>query len=366
MSFNPEDDLILVVFKNAEAKYGVEDITGLPPIIANLVLVVAAQGVIDNGGFKAFFEADWPNNQPYQLFVNAYRAIGCENQAKIFQGVIASFPFDNPHLHADLRNKYMDENYDSDKFKIKNWDEDLCGDEEIWVKLENYIMEHKQEFLWLLPNLRFPDVSAKQKFVGGPIHDAAKVGDLQKVKILIGENPDLVFSRDKDGQTPLHLAAIEGRKDVVEFLLANKAGVNTKDSHDWTPLQNAVIEGHTVVAELLLANRADLNAKMVFGMTLLHMLVVRDNKEMATFVLAKGADINAKDDQGDTPLHTAARKDYKDLVELLVANKASIKVKNNEGATPLQEAVEGGRNDIAELLSQSGLRIKLVKQRLGG
>ena len=60
MSFNLEDDLIQIVFENAKAKYEVEDIARLPPIIAKFVLVVAAQGAIDNGGYKAFFQADWP------------------------------------------------------------------------------------------------------------------------------------------------------------------------------------------------------------------------------------------------------------------------------------------------------------------
>ena len=38
----------------------------------------------------------------------------------------------------------------------------------------------------------------------GEIHDAAKDGDLEKVKALLKDNPDLVFSKDNDGATPLH------------------------------------------------------------------------------------------------------------------------------------------------------------------
>jgi ankyrin repeat protein len=366
MSFNLKDDLIHIVFENAQAKYEFEDITKLPPIIANFVLVHAAQGVIDNGGYKAFFQADWPNNQPYRLFVNAYRAIGCEKQANDFERVIASFPFDSPHLHADLRNKYMDENYDNDSFDVKTWGDALCGDEEVESNLEAYIIKHKSEFLWLLPHLQFPDVKARQVYFSGPIHDAAKSGDMEKIKALLKGNPELVSCKGKDDETPLHLAAENGHKDVVELLLANNADVNARSNGDWTPLQNAVVRGNKDVAELLLANGADLKAKKVFGMTLLHMLVMRNNKDMVTFVLAKGADINAKDNQGDTPLHTAASMGYKDLAEVLVSNKADVNVKNHKGATPLQEAAKSGKNDVAELLSQhSGSRIKLLLQKVG-
>ena len=70
----------------------------------------------------------------------------------------------------------------------------------------------------------------------GEIHDAAKRGDLAKVKALLKDNPDLVFSKDNDGKTPLHLAAVYGHKDVAELLLANKAEVNAKDNDGDTPL----------------------------------------------------------------------------------------------------------------------------------
>jgi ankyrin repeat protein len=44
------------------------------------------------------------------------------------------------------------------------------------------------------------------------IHDAARSGDLQKLKTLLGDNPHLVFSKDNIGLTPLHEAALWGRK----------------------------------------------------------------------------------------------------------------------------------------------------------
>ena len=53
----------------------------------------------------------------------------------------------------------------------------------------------------------------------GEIHDAAKSGDLEKVKALLTGNPNLVFSKDNNGETPLHDAVVTGHKDVAELLV---------------------------------------------------------------------------------------------------------------------------------------------------
>jgi ankyrin repeat protein len=156
------------------------------------------------------------------------------------------------------------------------------------------------------------------------IHDAARSGDLAKVKLLIKENPQLVFSRDNVyGMTPLFMAIEQyrNRKDLAAFLLANKAEVNVKTTNGSTPL---------------------------------HVAVWRGDKDVVQLLLAKGANINAKDNTGWTPLHWAAYYGYKEIVEMLLVNKAEVNARNNDGSTPLQAAVWHGSMKVAELLRQHG------------
>jgi TonB family protein len=188
----------------------------------------------------------------------------------------------------------------------------------------------------------------------GEIHDAARLGDLAKVKSLLKDNPSLVSSTDNYSDycyTPLHWAANEGHKDVAELLLTNKAEVNAKSCNGYTPLHFAAAHGYNTLIELLLAKGANVNAKNKFGETPLHAAASRGHKDAAEILLCQKADVNFKDALGNTPLHLAAAN--KDVAELLLTKGAKINAKNNKGETPLDKAVLGPK-DGAEFLKQHG------------
>jgi cytohesin len=156
---------------------------------------------------------------------------------------------------------------------------------------------------------------------GGEIHDVARAGDLEKVQVLLTNTPDLVFSRDSDGETPLHLAAFMGHKETVELLLANNAEVNATNNYRRMPLHYAAGHGRKEIVQLLLANKAE---------------------------------VNASDKFRDTPLHNAAFNGSKEVVELLLAGKAEVNAKDRFGFTPLHMALDGKHQDVAELLRLHG------------
>lgn len=153
--------------------------------------------------------------------------------------------------------------------------------------------------------------------IGGEIHSASVNDDLDKVKSLLQGNPDLVFSKDGDGETPLHWAAANGHNDVVKFLLANKADVNAKDNNGDTPLHEAAGKGYADTAELLLAGRADVNAKDKNDYTPLHYAVLGHQLKLVQLLFANKADVSAKDIRSKTPAQLASAKGYTDIATWL-------------------------------------------------
>jgi ankyrin repeat protein len=211
----------------------------------------------------------------------------------------------------------------------------------------------------------------------GEIHDAARDGDLATVKALLKNRPELVSSKNNNSlNMPLHVAAQNGYKDMVELLLAYEADVNAKNRSGFEPLHLATQNGHKNVVELLLANKANVNARdFPAGMTPLHMAAMKGHKDISELLLANKAGINARIEDvrefpsesrapisvlGCTPLHLAAEFHHKDVVELLLAKGANVNAKDHEGDTPLRCAAESGykgAKDVLELLLAKGAEI---------
>src|ERR1044072_5641691 len=84
------------------------------------------------------------------------------------------------------------------------------------------------------------------------LHEAAKAGDLNKVKQLLQQGAN-VNAQDINGSTPLHLAADFGYLEIVRELIMHGANIEMRGGIlNSTPLHDAAFSGHlNVVRELL-------------------------------------------------------------------------------------------------------------------
>lgn len=123
----------------------------------------------------------------------------------------------------------------------------------------------------------------------GPIHEAARNGDVKTVEALLKAHPDLVSSKDeKYGQTPLHIAAFNDRIDVAKLLIADKADVNAQANNGATPLHLAAAKGNKDMVELLLASNANIDATDHDGWSPLHSALTWGRKDTEDLLRQKG------------------------------------------------------------------------------
>jgi Protein of unknown function (DUF1566)/Ankyrin repeats (3 copies)/Ankyrin repeats (many copies) len=123
----------------------------------------------------------------------------------------------------------------------------------------------------------------------GPIHDAARDGDIKKIELLLKTQPSLVSSKDEQyGQTPLHIAAFNDRLDVAKLLLSDKADVNAKSNNGSTPLHLAAGKGNKDIVELLIASKADVNALDKEGWSPMHSAITYGHTDISDLLSKAG------------------------------------------------------------------------------
>jgi cytohesin len=194
-----------------------------------------------------------------------------------------------------------------------------------------------------------------EKGASEDIFSAAIVGHTDKVATFLKQDPNLINARDSDGRTALHWAALYGQKKVMELLLATKADVNSLDEDGFTPLHWAATFNQSDAVKLLLANKANMNLKVPkYGWTALRLAVIHGHMATAEALLNAGADPNVKDEENIPLLHQAIIRGKKEMVELLLAKKANVNTKDSQGETALDEALEQGNKEIIELVRQYG------------
>jgi ankyrin repeat protein/L-ascorbate metabolism protein UlaG (beta-lactamase superfamily) len=190
------------------------------------------------------------------------------------------------------------------------------------------------------------------------VHDAIMCDDIEGVKMLLDENPDLLNSRDNNLMTPLNLAALNGKREIFMELLRRGGDIEIGDIDNTQPIQCSAIGGDIVIAESLLSHGATIKARDDNGGTALIFAASYQHMEMVKFLIERGAKINACNNRGFPALFYAVLVGNREIVESLLENGAKIDSEDNEGNTALHYGVVRGRTEICELLIEHGARIQ--------
>lgn len=89
--------------------------------------------------------------------------------------------------------------------------------------------------------------------IDGQLFEAAKAGDVAKLRSLLDAHPDRLYARNQPYEhTTLHLAAFHGHAEAVDFLLARGIDPNTREKGDNTyPIHWAAAAGHPDIVRKL-------------------------------------------------------------------------------------------------------------------
>ncbi|XP_013401483.1 ankyrin-1 isoform X1 [Lingula anatina] len=198
-------------------------------------------------------------------------------------------------------------------------------------------------------------------------NEALTVVHKKAVATLLRRHPCVLFEEDAKGRALLHWACEKGLVHVVShvmeterearFLMERRVTAAGSPYLGLTPAHIAALQGKSDILKLLREFSCKFNAKARLGdiddVTVLHCVAKSgDAASMVAAIDAKG-DINAGDSDGCTPLHWAARYGCILAVDILLQAGADPEIKNRAGLLPYHYALQDGYTDICRKLQHS-------------
>jgi ankyrin repeat protein len=202
------------------------------------------------------------------------------------------------------------------------------------------------------------DIEARDKWGNAPLFLAALNHQTAIVDLLIASGANQEVKTDV-GRHLIHAASMAPYPALMEKLLDNGADIETKDKYGQTPLYMAVCEGRAKNTETLLHRGANIKVFNCDSMSVLHGAVQEDHLDVVEVLLKYARDsskidlsswVNAKDKGGDTALHQAAWKGHTAILEKLFHAGAKIEARASESRNALHIASQHGHLDVIELL----------------
>lgn len=180
-----------------------------------------------------------------------------------------------------------------------------------------------------------------QEAPGAMLLHSACVGDVESIHACMSAGYCDVDQTDAFGRSALHWAVERGHVGVAEVLITNyhaTLDILTNDSE--SPLMLAVLANRVDMVRLLLSYGAYLQHTNKDGASALHLAAAGGNLEIVRELIAHGAWIELEDSEGESPLFYAIRESHAAIVQALLEAGANPSHPNNDKDTPISLASE--------------------------
>lgn len=199
------------------------------------------------------------------------------------------------------------------------------------------------------------------------IHYAARFGNTDTLNIMLKKGVNINLAQDapaEAGNTPLHIACIYGKVEMVKNLLALGADDTIQNINGKTPAHYVAERSTYLTAEkreelFSLLPHIDLAGRD--GETPLMLLMSIgdssvDKIKLLEILLAKGARVNCSDDKGNTPLLLCAQDfdERFERIKMLCQAGAEINAIDSEGNNVLYYTLDNGDLQSAKYLLKQG------------
>ena len=174
----------------------------------------------------------------------------------------------------------------------------------------------------------------------------------------------LKYQLNKDNSSPLHAACFDGSLQLTQLLVYNNIILNIKNDAGMTALHIAALRGYTNIVEFLIQNGALINDQTF----LVHKQICLTSRKKGYDLFIGNLNFNKKSDArnnkkthiitGKTPLHLAAEFGHFDTAYTLLLYGAKIDLKDCTGMTPFLLSIENQNFEISELLAENGANIE--------
>uniref|UniRef100_A0A8C6GL92 Ankyrin repeat and SAM domain-containing protein 1A n=1 Tax=Mus spicilegus TaxID=10103 RepID=A0A8C6GL92_MUSSI len=216
----------------------------------------------------------------------------------------------------------------------------------------------------LLSMWRGPNVNCVDSTGYTPLHHAALNGHRDVVEVLL-RNDALTNVADSKGCYPLHLAAWKGDAQIVRLLIQqgpSHTRVNEQNNDNETALHCAAQYGHTEVVKALLEELTDPTMRNNKFETPLDLAALYGRLEVVKLLLGAHPNLLSCSTRKHTPLHLAARNGHKAVVQVLLDAGMDSNYQTEMGSA-LHEAALFGKTDVVQILLAAGIDVNIKDNR---